>query len=269
MSWDANTYDSAAVPQQIAGEELIRLLKIKDGDNVLDLGCGPGTLTAQLAMLTPSGNVFGIDSSQSMIEKARRKTEAMGLTNTHFLLADIMELNYESHFDVIFLNSVATWVSEQQKLFSMIRTALKANGNVGAQTASAGGFDSEFMFDVLPKVLQLQKFSDAITCSISQGWTPPSGGRLLSTDHFENLFAETGFSKSEIVTKEFVFFAKNTKEVISSMRPAVDAVFSEVLTGGLVTEFWDEVEKGVELHLGKTSDFEITRKRVFALGTKI
>jgi ubiquinone/menaquinone biosynthesis C-methylase UbiE len=81
---------------------VIELAKVKPGDRVLDVGCGPGslTLTAQ-SYAGPSGKVYGIDASPEMIEAARKKAARAGLAVT-FEVGLIEELAFpEASFDVV------------------------------------------------------------------------------------------------------------------------------------------------------------------------
>ena len=71
MRWDAEKYDAVKAPQVDAGKELIAMAKVKDTDSVLDLGCGTGKLTVELAKRASNGIVVGIDPSREMLEKAR------------------------------------------------------------------------------------------------------------------------------------------------------------------------------------------------------
>jgi len=65
MRWDAEEYDAVRKPPQAdAGRELISMAGVRVDDSVLDIGCGTGGLTMELARLAPKGSVTGIDSSR-------------------------------------------------------------------------------------------------------------------------------------------------------------------------------------------------------------
>lgn len=70
MRWDAEKYDTVKAPQVDAGRELIAEAGVKKTDSILDIGCGTGKLTAELAGLASEGSVTGIDPSGEMLDKA-------------------------------------------------------------------------------------------------------------------------------------------------------------------------------------------------------
>lgn len=67
--FDAERYKQASAHQRSWGERLIAELALKGHEHILDLGCGDGRLTAQLAEQVPQGHVLGIDASQNMIDQ--------------------------------------------------------------------------------------------------------------------------------------------------------------------------------------------------------
>ena len=71
--FDGKKYQKASAHQKEWGMKLIAGLKLKGHEHILDLGCGDGILTAQLAELLPEGGVLGMDASQGMIDVALPK----------------------------------------------------------------------------------------------------------------------------------------------------------------------------------------------------
>ncbi len=83
--FDGKKYEKASAFQKEWGNKLISELNLEGNENILDLGCGDGLLTTNLAKLVPNGNVIGVDASEGMIEVAKEKEE----NNLKFLLIDI------------------------------------------------------------------------------------------------------------------------------------------------------------------------------------
>lgn len=80
----------------------IAILDPKPGERILDVGCGPGTLTLPAKeKVGPDGEVFGIDLAPRMIEQAKKKAQQAGL-DIRFEVASIDELPFpDSHFDAV------------------------------------------------------------------------------------------------------------------------------------------------------------------------
>ena len=76
MRWDAERYDAAHSPQSDVGMELIAMAAVRAEDSILDVGCGTGKLTVELARLAHKGKVVGINPSFEMLQKARKAASA-------------------------------------------------------------------------------------------------------------------------------------------------------------------------------------------------
>jgi len=124
LGFDGEKYRHASAHQQEWGARLIAELELRGTENILDLGCGDGVLTAQLASLVPQGHVTGIDSSQSMLNAARRHVRP----NLAFELLDISEVAYEARFDLIFSNATLHWVRDHRNLLGRVFAALRRGG---------------------------------------------------------------------------------------------------------------------------------------------
>jgi trans-aconitate methyltransferase len=119
QSWNARDYQrhAAFVPQ--LGAPLLDLLAPAAGERILDLGCGDGALTAQIAR--SGAHVVGVDSSPEMIAAAR----ARGL-DAH--VADGAALNFSEEFDAVFSNAALHWIRDADAVIAGVRRALKPEG---------------------------------------------------------------------------------------------------------------------------------------------
>jgi len=95
------------------------------------LGCGTGTLTVQLADLC--NKVVGVDSSQSMIKKAKKQ-----FSNIEFMVCDALTLPFENEFDVVFSNAVFHWISDHDALVENIHKVLKPQGLLVCEFGARG-----------------------------------------------------------------------------------------------------------------------------------
>ena len=117
--FDGNKYEKASTHQREWGSKLIAGLDLKGHERILDLGCGDGSLTAQLAELAPRGDVVGIDASQGMVEAALPKERS----NLRFRRLDINDLDDVEAFDLVFSHAALHWVKDHRRRLGNVRGA--------------------------------------------------------------------------------------------------------------------------------------------------
>lgn len=104
---------------------------LKPGDSVLDLGSGAGNdCFVARAIAGESGNVTGIDFTESMIEKARINNKKLGYQNVEFVQGDIEQMPLpDNTYDVVISNCVLNLVPNKEKAFEEIYRVLKPGGH--------------------------------------------------------------------------------------------------------------------------------------------
>lgn len=133
--WDAKTYDAKHSFVYEKAKDLVDSLAPKKGERILDLGCGTGTLTAEIA--ARGAAVLGVDRSEQMVGQAREKFPAL-----KFEVMDATELRFEDEFDAVFSNAVLHWIPEAEKVASGVARALKARGRFVAEFGGKGNIQS-------------------------------------------------------------------------------------------------------------------------------
>lgn len=131
MKWDPKQYDNAKAPQIDAGRELIALAQVREDDSILDLGCGTGKLTIELARMASNGNVIGIDSSDEMLSKAGEVSAETG--NMHVMKVPAQSMVFDEEFDLVFSNSAFQWIKEQEDVIARSYKALRPRGRIAVQ----------------------------------------------------------------------------------------------------------------------------------------
>lgn len=129
QSWNATEYQKHAAFVPALAHEVVRLLNPRPGEQILDLGCGDGSLTAQIQSLGSS--VTGIDSSQEMVAAAR----ARGV-DAH--LADGHSLTFNDRFDAVFSNAALHWMTRPESVIAGVHRALKPAGRFVAELGGRG-----------------------------------------------------------------------------------------------------------------------------------
>lgn len=121
QEWDTGLYDSKHAFVTQYGEALIELLDPKPGERVLDVGCGTGHLTKQIA--ASGAAVFGIDASENMIAAAQEAYPELD-----FRVANITQFVAEAPFDAVFSNAALHWVLNYEGAVRQMSAALEVGG---------------------------------------------------------------------------------------------------------------------------------------------
>ncbi len=134
--WNGDDYAANSEVQLQWAMDLMEKLEPRGDEHLLDIGCGDGKVTAMLAARLDRGHVTGIDSSESMIERARKSYGSMN--NLEFLLQDARSLPFEQQFDLVFSNAALHWIIDHRPVLEGIFRALKPGGRALAQMGGKG-----------------------------------------------------------------------------------------------------------------------------------
>lgn len=124
--WEPERYESrySFVWNRSAG--LLELLDPKPGERILDIGCGTGQLTSQIAQRGAS--VIGLDSAPPMVAQAR-----INYPQLQFMLADGSDFSLPEPVDAVFSNAALHWMTEPGRVAACVRRALKPGGRFVAE----------------------------------------------------------------------------------------------------------------------------------------
>jgi trans-aconitate 2-methyltransferase len=156
--WDAAEYTQHSSNQQQWARELLAKLQLEGHESVLDIGCGEGKVTAEIAEGVPKGRVVGIDSSEEMISAARSLFPSQKYPNLTFLCKNALDLNFENQFEVVFSNAALHWIKDHKKVLQGISRALKPSGKLLLQMGGKG--NAWETISVLNVVLQKPKWKN-------------------------------------------------------------------------------------------------------------
>ena len=131
--------DRAYIPREALGIMTARTLAnshpcllamLRPGLDLLDVGCGPGTLTIEMARRALPGRVVGLDVNPEMLAAAREAEPAGGLPNLRFLEGDIRDGGWEDEFDLVNAARVLQWIPEAPRALEPMVAAIRPGGRV-------------------------------------------------------------------------------------------------------------------------------------------
>lgn len=126
--WNPSLYLQYATERSRPAAELLSRVALENVRSVVDLGCGPGNITALLHQRWPTAKTTGVDSSPAMLNEARN-----ALPDCYFIEADISQFQPEHPVDLLYANASLQWVPDHYELFPHLVSQLSHNGVLAVQ----------------------------------------------------------------------------------------------------------------------------------------
>ncbi len=136
--WDAAEYSRRSSLQEAMAQEVTALLDLNGSERILDVGCGDGKITAEIASRAPRGSVVGVDPSRDMISFAQSRYDSSARPNLRFQVADARSLPFRNEFDLVVSFNALHWVPEQAAALSSIHSASISGGKAQLRLVPAG-----------------------------------------------------------------------------------------------------------------------------------
>jgi trans-aconitate methyltransferase len=131
--WNPADYHEHSYPQYAFALGLLERLRLNGDERILDVGCGDGKVSAELATRVPHGSVLGIDASPDMIAFAQRAFPASAHPNLSFRYGDAAKLTFQHEFDVVVAFASLHWVKDLPTALRGIKQSLVPSGRFAAQ----------------------------------------------------------------------------------------------------------------------------------------
>jgi len=129
--WDSRLYDESFRIITQLGAGVVELLAPRPGERIVDVGCGTGALTAQIA--AAGAEIVGIDASEAMVARAREQYPQL-----RFEVAKGEEFTLEYPVDAVFSSAALHWMSPPEAVAASVARALKPGGRFVAEMGGRG-----------------------------------------------------------------------------------------------------------------------------------
>lgn len=158
---------------------------IKPDFRILDVGCGPGSITLDLAQLVPQGSVVAIDAVEGILQGARELAKTRGITNVSFEQHDANELPFkDSEFDIVFCHQVLQHVNQPVAILKEMKRVARKDGIVAAREADYKAFAW------YPELPDLDTWGRVYQETAKANGAEPNAGRYVRTWAREAGFAD-------------------------------------------------------------------------------
>lgn len=209
------------------------LKEVQADAKILDIGCGDGKITADIAKFIPKGTILGIDLSNSMLEWARKQYHPLEYPNLFFKEGSFLETAVMDQFDLIVSFCALQHCTDQKGAFLEISKNLKPNGKLLILIPAMNN-----------KAWNLARANVQTRLKWAPYWQGFSPRKFLSVQEYEDLLKKTGFHPVKI-------------ENIQTMDPFIDrdeildwfeGTFAPVVPKDQAREFYREwIEEYIRL----------------------
>jgi trans-aconitate methyltransferase len=175
--WDTAAYAANGRFVATLASETVALLAPQAGQRILDLGCGDGALTEQLA--ATGAILIGVDASVAMVEAAR----ARGLRIDHH---DANALPYQNEFDAVFSNAALHWIRDAKAVLAGVHRALRPGGRFVAEMGGQGN------------IAAIRVALQSVLAPFGIDAEEAAASFFPSLDYYRRLLEETGFTVRSI-----------------------------------------------------------------------
>ena len=186
--WNPADYAQYSESQKKWARELMAKLNLGGDERILDIGCGEGSVTAEIARLLRGGSVVGIDSSPQMIDFAKKNfMERSG--NLAFHCIDVRDMTFNQEFDLVFSNAALHWVPDHLPVLRKIRRSLRPSGKVLFQMA--GKENAVTVTETVQKIIQAEQWQPFF-----QGFSSPYS--FYGDEEYRVLMKRAGFAPGRV-----------------------------------------------------------------------
>jgi len=166
--------------------------RLGEGDALLDCGCGPGTITIDLARLVTPGITIGIDLSSDVIETARTNARDAGVEGLDFEVGNVYDLRFEdATFDVAFAHQVLQHLTDPVAALVEVRRVLRPGGVLAVRDADFSAFAWYPLDERLTRWMELYHQITRVN-----GAQADAGRRLVSWVHRAGFRVESATSSN-------------------------------------------------------------------------
>jgi len=207
---------------------------LKPGIRLLDIGCGPGTITVGLAKAVAPGEVVGMDLAESQIELARQRAADNKLENARFIAGSIYEMPFgDEGFDAVLAHTVFEHLKEPVPALREIRRVLKPGGLVGLRSPDWGGF---IVHPLSPEIRSGMELFESMQTA--------NGGDVLAGRKLKEWTIAAGFREVKwSATFEFTDDVPGISEFLASQMELHAAGEKRQVNGGAIARYADAFRK--------------------------
>jgi trans-aconitate 2-methyltransferase len=248
-TWDPATYERFKDERRQPFDDLLRMVEPCPSGRVVDLGCGTGSLTAELHEHCQAAETVGIDGSASMLDAA-----PSGVPGLRFEVGDISTYD-QGDLDVVFSNAALHWVPDHETLIPRLVGLLGTYGQIAFQVPA--NFDH-------PSHLLAQALAAEEPYLSAFGGSPPAsrGDTVLGPERYAQMLDGLGAVEMSARLQVYNHHLPSTAAVVDWVRGTLLTPFQAALGEELFARFVAEYRRRLVAELGDDQPYFYAFKRI-------
>ncbi|MBS0628732.1 MAG: methyltransferase domain-containing protein [Verrucomicrobia bacterium] len=199
LDLDANHYIKHSILQNSLAQEILESFQVDSDANILDIGCGDGRITAELARLAKKGKVTGVDASKNMIEFARKRFLKAEFPNLDFIKGMAESIELHKAYDLIVSFSCFHWLKDPKLVTQRLSASLKKGG--------------KFLILTYPKESQYYRYLQTALRDYPKYYRLSANHSMLSASDYKKLLLENRLEILDFQQQDLVASYKNPEEI--------------------------------------------------------
>jgi trans-aconitate 2-methyltransferase len=251
--WDPARYGRFAAERSQPFFDLVGLLAPVPGGRTVDLGCGPGTLTAELPSRLGAREVLGLDNSAAMLEAA---AAVDGAGPVRFAGADIGAWCEPDAWDVVLANASLQWVPDHAAVLARWAASLRPGGQLAVQVPANADHPSH---RVAAEVAAEEPFASAFPDG-----PPPDvvAVNVLAPEAYAVILHELGLGNQHVRLQVYGHELESTAAVVEWVRGTSLTRFERLLPPELFSRYVERYRERLVDALGDRSPYFYPFKRI-------
>jgi trans-aconitate 2-methyltransferase len=246
-AWNPDLYGRFAAERSAPFDDLLALVRPRPGMRVVDLGCGPGELTARAHRALGAAETLGLDSSPAMLERAR----ALAGAGLSFALGDIADFDGRG-FDLVLSNAALHWVPRHPELLARLAGALAPGGQLAVQVPANHDHPSHRLAHALAAE---PPFAGALA-----GYA--RGKPVLEPEEYAAVLHRLGFREQHVRLQVYGHLLPGRDDVVEWVRGTLLTDYQKRLPGELWDRYLEAYRERLRAALPDERPYFYTYKRI-------
>jgi trans-aconitate 2-methyltransferase len=250
--WNPEQYRRFAEERAQAFHDLLAMVEPGSIERAVDLGCGPGELTALAAAQLGVSEMLGIDNSRAMLDKAAEHTSP----TVRFEHGDISEWR-SSDVDLVLAAASLQWVPDHRRVIGHWAKALRPGGQIAIQVPA----NAEQPSHVVAR--QIAEREPYLTMFGPDGPPPdPVRQNVLEPEEYAQIFYDLGLERQLVRLQVYPHVLPSTRHVVEWVRGTMLTRFEKRLDAASFASFVDDYERELLAVLGEREPFFFPFRRI-------